>query len=196
MMDEKQKKSRAWNAILYPESLPDNWQEILDETHLQWCMSPLHDKDINATGETKKPHYHVTVVWDGPTTYKAAKELFHDVLNGAVPQPCHSLRGSVRYMAHLDNPEKYQYSINDIIGHGGIDMDELLKPSEAYQQELLGRMTDWIIDNRCDNFAMFMLFCREEHPEWFEIATRRNTGYIRALIDGVYQVELRRGNMK
>lgn len=196
MSEKKEKKSRAWNAILYPDSLPDRWQEILDETHLQWCMSPLHDKDINADGEPKKPHYHVTVVWDGPTTYKAAKELFHETLNGAVPQPCFSLRGSVRYMAHLDNPEKYQYSINDIVGHGGIDLDELLKPSEAYQQELLGRMTDWILENRCENFALFMAYCRCEHEDWFEIATRRNTGYIRALIDGVYQVEARRGDAK
>lgn len=195
-MENKEKKCRTWNAVVYPESLPENWRELLDDTHLQWVESPLHDKDINATGETKKAHYHLSIVWDGPVTYKCAANLIREVLNGAAPQACHSLRGSVRYMAHIDNPEKYQYSVNDIIGHGGIDLDELLMPSESYQQEILGRMTDWIIENRCDNFAMFMMFCRSEHPDWFDIATRRNTGYIRALIDGVYQVEARRGNVK
>lgn len=191
---ENEKKCRAWNAVVYPESLPANWRELLDETHLQWVESPLHDSDINATGEKKKAHYHLCIVWDGPVTYKCANNLIHEILCGACPQSCHSLRGSVRYMAHLDNPEKWQYNVNDIIGHGGIDLEELLKPSEAYQQELLGRMTDWILENRCDNFARFMAYCRCEHDDWFEIATRRNTGYIRALIDGVYQVEIKRGN--
>lgn len=40
-------KGRDWTFIVYPESAPENWREILDETHLRWIESPLHDKDIS-----------------------------------------------------------------------------------------------------------------------------------------------------
>lgn len=52
------KKGRIWASVGYPESLPTDWKDKLIETGLQIAISPLHDKDINPTGEVKKPHYH------------------------------------------------------------------------------------------------------------------------------------------
>ncbi|MGQ7458465.1 Rep family protein, partial [Streptococcus suis] len=52
-------KGRDWTFIVYPESAPSNWREILDETHMRWVEFPLHDKDVNADGEIKKPHWHI-----------------------------------------------------------------------------------------------------------------------------------------
>ena len=182
MAEKKEQKSRAWNAIVYPESLPENWREILDDTHMQWAESPLHDKDVNATGEPKKPHYHITVMWDGPTTYNNAKNLFCDTLNGANPQICNSVRGSVRYMAHLDNPEKHRYDEHTIIGHGGIDLEDLLKPTSAYTLATLRKITEYIIVNDITEFVDFSMICLGEHEEWFEVLTTRNTLYIKELI--------------
>ena len=34
-------KGRDWTFIVYPESAPENWREILDETHLRWIESPF-----------------------------------------------------------------------------------------------------------------------------------------------------------
>ena len=48
-------KERYWSFILYPESAPENWKEILQETGLQIAISPLHAKYINPDGELKKP---------------------------------------------------------------------------------------------------------------------------------------------
>ena len=50
---------RSWAFVMYPDSMPDNWEEIISSTGLPMAISPLHDKDINPTGEIKKPHYHV-----------------------------------------------------------------------------------------------------------------------------------------
>lgn len=61
-------KSRYWITVVYPESAAENWIEILNLSGLQAIISPLHDKDVNATGEIKKAHYHVMLMWDGPTT--------------------------------------------------------------------------------------------------------------------------------
>ena len=40
-------KGRDWTFVVYPESAPSNWRELLDDTHLRWIESPLHDKDLD-----------------------------------------------------------------------------------------------------------------------------------------------------
>lgn len=114
------KKGRIWASVGYPESLPTDWKDKLIETGLQIAISPLHDKDINPTGEVKKPHYHIIFNYDGPTTYNHVKELC-DSLNMTIPIKLESLKGMYRYHLHLDNPEKYQYDDRDRILLNGFD---------------------------------------------------------------------------
>lgn len=114
------KKGRIWASVGYPESLPTDWKDKLIETGLQIAISPLHDKDINPTGEVKKPHYHIIFNYEGPTTYNHVKELC-DSLNMTIPIKLESLRGMYRYHLHLDNPDKYQYDDRDRILLNGFD---------------------------------------------------------------------------
>uniref|UniRef100_UPI002896F8C0 Rep family protein n=1 Tax=Staphylococcus aureus TaxID=1280 RepID=UPI002896F8C0 len=64
----KSTTSRTWGLVVYPESAPENWQELLSETVMQFAVSPLHDKDIKPDGDIKTPHWHVILIWDGPVT--------------------------------------------------------------------------------------------------------------------------------
>lgn len=114
------KKGRIWASVGYPESLPTDWKEKLIETGLQIAISPLHDKDIDPTGEAKKPHYHIIFNYEGPTTYNHVKELC-DSLNMTIPIKLESLRGMYRYHIHIDNPEKYQYDDRDRVLLNGFD---------------------------------------------------------------------------
>ena len=63
-------KKRNWTIVVYPESLPENWKDILRESGLQVGISPLHDKDVNPDGSIKKPHYHLILIYSGPTSDK------------------------------------------------------------------------------------------------------------------------------
>ena len=55
-------RTRTWVAVVYPDSAPDNWRELLDENHIEWAESPLHDRDVNpGTGEVKKAHWHIAL---------------------------------------------------------------------------------------------------------------------------------------
>ena len=122
-------RTRNWTFIIYPTEgnppAPSNWREILDEEHLRWIESPLHDKDKTATGEAKKAHIHILVLYDGVKSYEQVKELT-DKLNAPIPQKASNTRGLVRYMAHLDDANKAQYDKSKIIGHGGVDVSEYL----------------------------------------------------------------------
>lgn len=114
------KKSRYWAFIMYPESMPENWRTILTEYHISMAISPLHNADLNATGEEKKPHYHVIVVYGNTTTETNIQEI-SDSVHGTKVLPVMSLKGYYRYLTHKDNPEKYQYNEKDIIHLGGFD---------------------------------------------------------------------------
>lgn len=120
----KYKKGRIWACVGYPESLPIDWLEQLQQIGLQIAISPLHDKDIDPTGVFKKPHYHIIFNFDGPTTYQHVNEICEH-FNMTIPIKLESLRGMYRYHIHLDNPEKYQYNDKDRILLGGFSRDSV-----------------------------------------------------------------------
>lgn len=161
-------RTRVWTFILYPESAPDNWVDLLEDYHIQWAHSPLHDKDLNATGEPKKPHYHVVLAFPQVKSYEQVKAIT-DALKAPIPKRCHDLHGLVRYFAHLDNPEKAQYKTEDIKGYGGIDIEECLRPSCSARYSLIGDMIKYIKDNKITEYQDLMDYALENEREWFKL---------------------------
>lgn len=177
----KDERTRNWTFVVYPiegnPPAPVNWREILDEEHVQWIESPLHDKDTNADGTPKKAHIHIALMFDGNKSFDQVKE-FTDKLNSPIPQKTASNRGLVRYMAHLDNPEKVQYDKGLIIGHGGADVAEYLKPTSSTRYQLIAEMRQWVDETSC--FEFFMLFdhaAAERFDDWFPLLCD-NSAYI------------------
>ena len=130
MADRKNVKKRNWAFVLYPESAPFDWREQLQLTGLQCAISPLHDKDLNADETPKKPHYHIILVYGNPTTYNNVKGLT-DRLNQPIPQPLDQIRGYYRYLTHKDNPEKHQYSEDEITTINGFDISEFVELTKS-----------------------------------------------------------------
>ena len=189
-MNDGNVKGRDWTAIVYPDSAPANWREILDETHYRWVESPLHDKDINPDGEVKKAHWHILLSADGPITEKTAKEVF-EKLNTPEIRKVGSARGLVRYMIHMDNPEKYQYDIQDIIGHNGADIDSYFELTTTSKLSVLKEMVIYIRDNQVDNFSDFVMTCIEKSDDWFNVAMNSNTLALNKVIDAEWQKKQR-----
>ena len=171
MADKKSKETRSanWTIVLYPESEPDNWRDILDEMHIEWIESPLHDSDINANGEVKKAHRHILLMFSGVKAYEQVRELT-DVLNCPSPQRCHNSKAMVRYMAHLDNPEKAQYNITDIKGHGGVDIAEMLRPSSSERYVMIRDMKLFVQENDIIEFEDLFDYAMENRfDDWFPL---------------------------
>lgn len=119
-------KKRNWAFIVYLDSAPDNWRDLLQETGCQFAISPYHDKDINPDGSVKKAHYHVIVCYDGPTSYNVILRITQ-LINATIPQPLEQIRGYYRYFTHMDNPEKYQYNESDITTINGFDINNYIE---------------------------------------------------------------------
>lgn len=173
----KTQRARNWTIVLYPESAPENWRDIIDELHIEWVESPLHAYDADATGELKKEHYHVLLMFGGVKAFEQVRELTEQ-LNCPIPQRCHNAKALVRYMAHLDNPDKHQYSVGDIMSHGGVDIAELLRPSSSERYELIGAMCEYIRDNHITEFQDLVDWAMSnERDTWFPLLCD-NSAYI------------------
>ncbi|MDV8169462.1 replication protein [Streptococcus pneumoniae] len=179
-------KGRDWTFIVYPESAPKNWRDILDETHMRWVESPLHDKDLNPDKEIKKPHYHILLSADGPITYNQVVKII-EPLNAPIPKKVGSAKGLIRYMAHLDNPEKYQYSIDEIVGHGGADIASYFELTKTDKMTVMKEIIQYIHENKIDNYADFLMICIGKSDDWFDVAINYNTLAINKMIDGIWQ---------
>lgn len=179
-------RARSWTTIGYPESLDDNWKSVIDDYHIQWILSPLHDCDVDSNKQPIKPHYHIVFYFEGKKTYKQVLSICRSF--GAVnPQKVESMIGMVRYLIHADNPEKYQYSRSLIEVHGGIDIDRFFKRSAYEKNVILAEMEEYIYDNNITNFADFAYYSAKNEPEWFDVLNNSNTMSISHMINGVYQ---------
>lgn len=165
-------KKRNWGAVIYPESLPKDWLKILADTGLQIAISPLHDKDLEADEKTqKKAHYHIILVYPGPTTYNAVLTITKK-LNAPAPIPLEAVRGYYRYLTHKDNPEKYQYDEKEIKclnGFSILDFVELTKSEVAKIKKIL---IDEIKKNDICEYSDFLDYVAESLSEnEFDVAS-------------------------
>lgn len=184
MPEKKDRRTRNWALIVYPESAPENWRDILDDLHIPWIASPLHDKDINPDGSKKKPHWHVILTFENVKAYHQIKEI-SDKLNSPIPQACESLRGYIRYLVHTDNPEKYQYSRLDIENHGIADVDKYFQ-NTASVRTILKALTKHIRDDEVVNYDDLVNYATIKGDDWFDVASS-HTIYFNALLKARWQ---------
>lgn len=166
-------RRRNFATVVYPESAPADWQTILQEQFIPAFISPLHDKDINPTGEPKKPHYHVMLMFEGKKSKEQAQEVFAKV-GGVGTEVVNSIRGYARYLCHLDNPEKAQYNVDDVKCICGSDYAGVIGLAiDKYKavREMIAFCKEWNIDAYCD----LLVYASEERSDWFRVLCDNGT---------------------
>lgn len=172
-MAEKRKdeRSRNWVIVFYPESAPENYEEIIRDWHVKAFLSPLHQSDINADGEAKKPHFHLLLMFSGNKSVEQIQEL-SDQLSGVkvLQYDCavRDCKAVARYLIHLDNPEKFQYDRTTVKSFGGIDYLEYIETSSDVYQ-MMSDITDFIVDSRLFMLDMLMVYCNRYHKDWARV---------------------------
>ena len=156
----KNVKKRNWAMVLYPESAPSDWRERLQATGLQCAISPLHDRDLNPTGEPKKAHYHIIMCFSGPTSFNVVKTLC-DELHQPIPQPLEQIRGYYRYLTHKDNPEKVQYSESDISVINGFNIADFVELTRSEIMEVKKQLQSLIRNLELLEYSDFMDYLQD-----------------------------------
>lgn len=171
MKKSNNQRTRNWSFLVYPESAVSDWKERIQKLFVKTLISPVHDKDINPdeNNTLKKPHYHVLLMFDSVKTYKQVTEITEE-LKATIPQIAHSPKGLARYMTHMDNPEKAQYKVEDIVALNGADLSELLKPSSQDRYSMIREMLQFINDNQIMEFEDILIYAmNNKFDTWFPL---------------------------
>lgn len=177
---------RNFCFLIYPDSAPKNFIEILEDVHVPMCISPLHDKDTQPDGTPKKPHYHVLIMYDGVHTYDQFREVA-DLVNGVYPKAedlknpdmvynffyrkqwvVSDVGGYARYLCHLDNDDKAKYSVEDVKSLNGADYYNIVTvTSDKYA--CISQMIEFIDAHGITDYVDIMNYARDNNFMWFRV---------------------------
>lgn len=178
-MTEKKATTRTRNfaTVVYLDSAPNDWQDILANMFVPTFISPYHDKDLNATGEEKKPHYHIMMMYDSVKTQEQANENFKK-MGGVGCEIINSTRGYARYLCHLDNPEKVQYSIDDVKTLSGADYISAINLiTDKYK--IMGEMQDFCEKYNVVSFYLLCNYSRKNRSDWYRALCDNSSFYMK-----------------
>lgn len=160
--------------------MPNNWRDIITETHVPVIVSPLHDKDLNLDGSEKKPHYHILVMYSGPKTLLQFSETFLEPLNTEIYQVADDVGGCARYCCHLNETDKVKYSVKDIQCFNGANFEEVaFTVSEEY--ELIKTIMDFARENRIYYYWDLCDYALTVDRSWCKIILNRTVFWVAAL---------------
>lgn len=159
-------RSKIWNVIFYPDSAPDYWEDIIKDTHVSCAVSPLHNMDrwtakdeaenpLHKKGETKKPHYHLHIHYDGNKTQEQVFRDFCVPLNTKLnPVISNSDRNDTRYLIHLDNDDKAPYRMDEIRFFNGFDFKDYFEMSENEEFDMGNLIDNWIYEQKICEYSI------------------------------------------
>ena len=158
---------RNWSTIVYPESAPDGWINLLVGYKVPCFVSPLHDLDLkeDGSGELKKEHYHVMVMFEGNKSRSQMEEIFSS-FGGVGAERVESQRGMARYLCHLDDPDKFVYSTAQVQSFCGADYDHVVNlPKDRYNA--VREMIIYCIDHGVTSYASLLTYAMYHNNDWF-----------------------------
>ena len=156
-------KTRNWVGVAYPESLPENWLDLLKDLHIQAFVSPLHDKDKDETGELKKPHYHIMLMYDNTTTFDNAKSDFESFGVTTLIKAVRSKKGMARYLCHMDDKDKYRYSEDDVLSLSGANYFSAIVLQDTDDNQILS-VFEYIEESQEVSFYKLIQYYRLNSP--------------------------------
>ncbi|MFK4954440.1 replication protein [Lactococcus garvieae] len=197
-------KARYFTFLLYPESIPDDWEQRFELLGVPMAISPIHDKDLsNVEGQKyKKAHYHVVYVSKNPVTADSVrvkiKRCLGDKSVSMVQVVSTSMENMYLYLTHESKDaiakNKYRYSKADIKLLNNFDIDRYVTLDVEDKDDMLNDVCDLIDDHNLANMRELRRFIKEHGVEYglpsmkiINSVLRAHTGLIRLYFDAVYQ---------
>ena len=196
-------KSRYFTFLLYPETLPEDWEIKLEIIGVPIAVSPLHDSDKSSVEgqEYKKAHYHCIYIAKNPVTADSVRNKIRKALTeesvGFV-QICMNVENTYLYLTHESKDaiakKKHIYDKADIKLINGFDIDRYVALDAEQKDDILELVCSLIADNDIANIIELRdfveLFGSEYGLHSMKVVNqvlRSHTGLVRLYFDGVYQ---------
>lgn len=183
---EKRRSGKVFEFIVYPDSAPADWVDLVAQTGVEFAVSPLHNADISANGEHKKDHYHMIAVWPNNTKWQTATVLC-DIVNGPICIPVIDIRPKYDYLTHKNDPNKAQYNPDDIQHCNGFVLSKYLNLTAAEVSQKVAEITKLCFEFQFYEYADLIKYLLDNDMfDDFDIASNR-TLYFSNLIKGIWR---------
>lgn len=182
-------RSRVHMLLLYPDN--EKHVEVLSKIMKSYDYAGItHDKDVwtaedekknpeHKQGELKKPHIHVVLRTSNATWNTAlCKELNLDI------QFCEQVKNferSLQYLLHYNEPDKTQYSLDNVYGGLKTKLAESIQRNEKSEGEKVVELIAYI-ENQKEHITIksFANYCAK-NGYWAEF--RRSASIFIKIID-------------
>lgn len=183
--------------LVYPDSAPENWIEILRLQHVPFIVSPLHDKDEDLSefdGDlclvSKKAHWHVMITCDGNKPLKYFCDLSTSVNGSKTAWKVQNLRSMLRYFCHLDNPEKYQYSVNDVRCYCGASYDQAFDLTGFELLQTIKKIIRYAGQHKITSFQELVRHLMVDHEDdWLKVVCTQCTLFFASYMRDVHFID-------
>ncbi|MFZ1758341.1 MAG: replication protein [Streptococcus suis] len=195
-------KARYFTFLLYPESIPSDWELKLETLGVPIAVSPLHDKDkSNVEGQKyKKPHYHVLYIAKNPVTADSVRWKIKKLLGEkslAMVQVVLNVENTYLYLTHESKDaiakKKHVYDRADIKHINNFDIDRYVTLDVEEKAELFNVVVSLIRAYTLQNIFDLYDFI-DENGEAYGLTINLvnevisgKTGFMKLLFDGAYQ---------
>ncbi|HEL1718341.1 TPA: replication protein [Streptococcus suis] len=195
-------KARYFTFLLYPESIPSDWELKLETLGVPIAVSPLHDKDkSNVEGQKyKKPHYHVLYIAKNPVTADSVRWKIKKLLGEkslAMVQVVLNVENTYLYLTHESKDaiakKKHVYDKADIKHINNFDIDRYVTLDVEEKAELFNVVVSLIRAYTLQNIFDLYDFI-DENGEAYGLTINLvnevilgKTGFMKLLFDGAYQ---------
>lgn len=150
-------RDRAHCLLLYPDCESHmKALEIIKRSYDYACI--LHDKDIQANGELKKPHYHIVIRFNQARWASAiCSELGID--ENYIEKP-RSFVNALMYLIHFNDADKVQYGLDDVTGSLQSRLAQEISKVDKTESEKILELLDYI-DSMAEYISVksFMRYC-------------------------------------
>lgn len=195
-------KARYFTFLLYPESIPSDWELKLETLGVPIAISPLHDKDkSNVEGQKyKKPHYHVIYIAKNPVTADSVRWKIKKLLGEkslAMVQVVLNVENTYLYLTHESKDaiakKKHVYDKADIKLINNFDIDRYVTLDVEEKAELFNVVVSLVRAYTLQNIFDLYDFI-DENGEAYGLTINLvnevisgKTGFMKLLFDGAYQ---------
>ena len=197
-------KARYFTFLLYPESIPKDWEMKLESIGIPIAISPLHDKDLSdVEGQKyKKAHYHVIYIAKNPVTADSVRKRLQRTLGdksiAMVQIVIQSIENIYLYLTHESKDaiakNKVKYSKKDVKLLNNFDIDRYVTLDVEDKDDMLNDVCDLIDEHSLANMRELRRFVKVRGSDYnlpsmktINAVLRAHTGLIRLYFDAVYQ---------
>lgn len=196
-------KARYFTFLLYPESIPSDWELKLETLGIPMAISPLHDKDLsNIEGQKyKKAHYHVLYIAKNPVTADSVRKKIKLLLGEkslAMVQIVLNVENMYLYLTHESKDaiekKKHVYDKADIKLLNNFDIDRYIVIDEYEKEELFNVICELIEEYQLANLLELAKFVRRYGSNYGLVGMKQvnkiiapKSGLMRLYFDGAYQ---------